>query len=368
MSDVVLTHNQMFATPQDALAHFGVKGMKWGVRNEKASSGPNLKRVSKYEANAARAQAMIDKVEANPSKYAYGRRQQRQHVEELTKHRDKQQKAADDIRGGRHLTDTQRKIVIGAAVAGAVLAAYGGYKYVDSGAFQQTKVNLLEKRSGEKFSWKKLESLTHLKGEDDIFNGAVKQINPGYGDRGTKMNCRRCTFAYEMRRRGYDVNATKSISATGQTATGVVNAMTPGSKLPTGRLGIMSRLIKEGPEGSLNTVIQNPWGVDKIGDDHSFSLHSASEKSSMIFRSLSQHPEGARGELGVGWTFGGGHSMAWEIIGGKPVIFDGQSGDKYGTAAAFEKFAANVTAAGHTRLDNVTLNDEFLKRWVQNAG
>lgn len=37
MADL-LTHNQTFATPQDALAHYGKKGMKWGVRNDKKSS------------------------------------------------------------------------------------------------------------------------------------------------------------------------------------------------------------------------------------------------------------------------------------------------------------------------------------------
>ena len=35
----VLTHNQTFASPQEALAHFGVKGMKWGVRKDNKPSG-----------------------------------------------------------------------------------------------------------------------------------------------------------------------------------------------------------------------------------------------------------------------------------------------------------------------------------------
>lgn len=36
--------DQKFATPQEALAHFGVKGMKWGVRNANSgSSGPSRK-------------------------------------------------------------------------------------------------------------------------------------------------------------------------------------------------------------------------------------------------------------------------------------------------------------------------------------
>lgn len=35
---------QEFKTPQDALAHYGVKGMKWGVRNDKPSLRENYRR------------------------------------------------------------------------------------------------------------------------------------------------------------------------------------------------------------------------------------------------------------------------------------------------------------------------------------
>ena len=35
------------------------------------------------------------------------------------------------------------------------------------------------------------------------------------------MNCRRCTFAYELSRRGYDVQATKTLIGTGQDANGM---------------------------------------------------------------------------------------------------------------------------------------------------
>lgn len=39
MSQTQTEHEQQFATPQEALAHFGVKGMKWGVRKSDSGGG-----------------------------------------------------------------------------------------------------------------------------------------------------------------------------------------------------------------------------------------------------------------------------------------------------------------------------------------
>lgn len=86
-----------------------------------------------------------------------------------------------------------------------------------------------------------------------------------------------------------------------------------------------------------------------------------------IFDSIAKEPNGARGELGVGWSFGGGHSMAWEIVNGRPVIFDAQAGLKFDSPDSFAKIAGRVGKAGYTRLDNLQLNDEYLKRWVNNV-
>ncbi len=56
------------------------------------------------------------------------------------------------------------------------------------------------------------------------------------------MNCRRCTFAYEMRRRGYDVAATRTTNGRGQTAVGVYNALnTEGDIAKVGKLSMIAR-------------------------------------------------------------------------------------------------------------------------------
>lgn len=149
------------------------------------------------------------------------------------------------------------------------------------------------------------------------------------------MNCRRCTYAYEISRRGWDVKATKSINGTGQ-----------------GPNGYFSSMFRTGT---------SKWGGDAVKFD------SAKDRATSLFESLSKYPDRARGELAVSWKIGGGHSMAWEIVNGKPVLFDCQTKTIYDTAEKLKPLADYVKDAVTTRLDDAALNYGFLKRWVTNA-
>ena len=92
---------------------------------------------------------------------------------------------------------------------------------------------------------KKNDLLSRHMSPDSIMKEVVEPINPGYGGVGTKMNCRRCTFGYEMQRRGLDLAATRSHAGTGQTPTSLLNAIDPESNLPTGKTAIKAGLFKE---------------------------------------------------------------------------------------------------------------------------
>ena len=366
-------------SPAELVEHHGIKGMHWGVRKEQdvsngKSSGPKTisdkkeKRAKGHEAQAKQAQAAIDKIKANPSKNWYTKRVEADQVHHLEKHRDTQTKAAKDIREG-HLTDHQRHVIEGAAVVGTVLAAYGTYKFVDSGTAHQ----LLSKD----VPLKKNDLLSRKMSSDAIMKEVVKPINPEYGDLGTKMNCRRCTFAYEMRRRGLDVKATNSIAGTGQTPISLIKATDPHSKLGTSKWSQVSKIVKESvdqaqnPEktpGPVTTFMKEAHGLGKKSIGKGVLQHlDNEEKSQWIFDQLAKNPEGARGELGMSWHGGGAHSMAWEIIGGKPVIFDTQSGNAYDAAKFGQEVASNVSEAGMTRLDDLPLNTKFLGKWVRNV-
>lgn len=226
-------------------------------------------------------------------------------------------------------------------------AAFTAYHFVDSGKIHQFRTKNTPYKTNTALARKDMSV-------DSLRKTVVKPINPEFGKYGTKMNCRRCTLAYEMRRRGYDVRATRTSMATGQTTVGLIKAITPKGASIAAR--------------HQAAIKQDKWGVTKIGDKD-FHKKSVQEKSDVIFEKLSSTPHGARGELAMGWTFGGGHSVAWENVKGSPVVFDTQSGKTYATANSLARapFSKHMHEAAMTRLDNVKINDQFLKRWVTNV-
>ena len=101
-----------------------------------------------------------------------------------------------------------------------------------------------------------------------IFDHIVNGINPGEGYvPGSKMNCRRCTFAYELRRRGYVVFARKTALGTGQSNMGL-HKVTHNDKI--GPISLFSKTVNE--------VIKMSSGeISELGKEISFS--SSTSKS-----------------------------------------------------------------------------------------
>lgn len=372
-------------SPAEVLEHFGTKGMRWGVRKAvdksigtktagpkpskpaKTISDRKERRAKGHDVRAGLAQKRIDEIQAKPKTWAYAQHQRNNQVKELEKFRDRETKAAKDIRAG-HMTDFQKHAAIGVGAVAVVLATYGTYKMIDSGTAHQLISRSVPMKTNDLLSRKM--------SPDSIMKEVVKPINPGYGSPGTKMNCRRCTFAYELRRRGMDVKATNTLQGTGQTPLSILKATDPNSTIKTGRVSTLNSMVKEAlvkdrwgrpVEGPVTHFMKEGNGLGKTGifDDTSRSL-TPSARSATIFKALSKNPEGARGELGMSWHSGGAHSMAWEIIGGKPVIFDTQSGEHF-TQEAFDKIAKSTSKVSMTRLDDIPLNTNFLGKWVRNV-
>ena len=78
-------------------------------------------------------------------------------------------------------------------------------------------------------------------------------------------------------------------------------------------------------------------------------------------------PKGSRGEVTVFWKSGGGYSMAWERIGDEAYIFDCQTGTKYNAEKYLKELLPYIDDSYFSRLDNVDLDMNYVKRWAQNA-
>ncbi len=347
----------------DFLAHYGVKGMRWGHRKseEEVTAGREIK-AQKFINKAAALQTRISDLQKS-ERITPGVAMR---IGELEVQKRTALADADAKRNGK-LSSTQKKVALGATITAGLVAAYIVQDNIQSGEVTRLIAKGKEHFSGEDFSFKKNESLADRNmSAEDIHRRVVKQVNPDYGGIGTKMNCRRATFSYEMRRRGYDVKATKTTNGNGQNAMGLLNATSPGEKIrKTGRLNIMKTAVVEtagkssGKDTPMMDLIDNfaPGGRNKI--------HGGSPIN--IFANLSKEPDGSRGELGVVWSMGGGHSMAYEIIKGKPVVFDAQSGKRFDDAESFFTTLGSTKDAGFTRLDNVELNHDYLMRWMTDA-
>ncbi len=330
----------------EQLYHYGIKGMKWGViKKEDITSSSRTKHntpTSKRELKAEKFEDKANNANSERRKKFYERE-------------------AERARNGK-LSHRQRQVLVGASI----VAAYATYKFVDSGEAHRliTTGKAILNKEDPINKWVKNEAFANKHWDaQTAFNEVALNINPYYGvEPGTTMNCRRCTFAYIKAREGFDVEATRSFTATGQNDISVYNAISGNKWVKGGRLGA-GREIRKGNQDFIDFLSSNKPHLNakiNLGDD-------SNKTAEKIFEALSTKPNNARGELTMNWHAGGGHSMAWEIFNGKPVIFDVQTREMYDTPEKMSHIASRIKVSKYSRLDNVKLDEKMLGRWVTNA-
>lgn len=85
------------------------------------------------------------------------------------------------------------------------------------------------------------------------------------------------------------------------------------------------------------------------------------EVAKKTLKILKEQGDGARGSLLLAWGYGGGHSVAYEVVGKKVILRDCQHNEKIKNP---EKLISECLGTMYARLDNLEFNSDKIKEAV----
>lgn len=339
------------------LAHFGILGMHWGKKN-----GPPYPLDSSDHSTS-------EKRAAKSAGVSVGSDSGKGSIENV--------KSSGKSTGRKGLSDTQKKVLIGAGITVASLAlAYGGYKLAQHYGVDKVVKNKIKdivngKRSyttlagdGD-YSKIKLTDITNnnsnasptktastlaeagfksLSHQEDVAE-RVKNTNPylrpdGSRDPKGKNNCTLCAVFGYLRGQGVDAQA-------GST----------GGK-PQNLIGVVQDCFNGVTEYSSKT---KSGALDGRATTFGKSIEDA---QAMLVK---RYGDNAQGACGITWSNGtGGHVFGWKIVNGKASFFDEQSGkidvSSYWDASKLQHIDPNGSLQ-IVRLDDLVPNADGISKW-----
>ena len=162
-----------------------------------------------------------------------------------------------------------------------------------------------------------------------------KAVNPEYGlgflyD--YSYNCTFCTAAYDMRKRGYDVEANPISMPEAYTLDSICSWYKDAKP-------VHERSIKDRAVSAISTS------------------EYSENRAKILDNSLMSNGEGARGHLCLEWTNGGGHDIVWEVENGKVVYRDCQNN----TIVNINEYLGYSSNYNYVRTDNLEMTNDILR-------
>lgn len=175
-------------------------------------------------------------------------------------------------------------------------------------------------------------------------------VNPYYDIANSNQytnNCSHCTLAYDMRRRGYDVEAAPSNKGDGESIKTIAS-------------WYKNAKIVNADETLYNWLKNHQDQINNVKNADDKQLRKYLAKS--YEEEFAKYGPGARGNLCVSWSTGGGHSIVWEVNKkGKVEIIDAQNNTRYN----IEDYNwTDISAASYIRTDNLDLTEKAAKNVV----